>query len=113
MIIYAATKGYLDDVSLDQIAAWEAAFYRYMDANHPEIGQEIVEKSVKQKNKMSNDFLNKLNAAIEEFKKTAAPGNDQTPQARAASARTATAEATQTATPGSPARNAGETAQAR
>ena len=38
MIIYAATNGYLDDVPLDQVAEWETAFYRYMDANHPEIG---------------------------------------------------------------------------
>src|SRR5438270_6401909 len=45
MIIYAATKGYLDDVSLDKIAGWEVAFYRYMDANHPKIVKEIIEKS--------------------------------------------------------------------
>jgi F-type H+-transporting ATPase subunit alpha len=73
MIIYAATQGYLDDVALDKVASWEAAFHRYMEANHPEIGQEIVEKSVNAKEKMSKDLLNKLNAAIEEFKQTAAP----------------------------------------
>src|SRR6266849_708011 len=28
MIIYAATNGYLDDVILDKISAWETAFYR-------------------------------------------------------------------------------------
>jgi F-type H+-transporting ATPase subunit alpha len=113
MIIYAATKGYLDDVSLDKIAAWESAFYRYMDANHPEIGQEIVDKSVKEKNKMSNDLQNKLNAAIEDFKKTAAPSEDQSRQARAGSAQRATADATQAASTGNPAVNAGQTAQAR
>jgi F-type H+/Na+-transporting ATPase subunit alpha len=80
MIIYAATKGYLDDVSLDEIAAWETAFYRYMDANHPEIGKEIIEKSVQGKSKMSSDLQNKLNAAIEDFKKTAAPGSDAQPK---------------------------------
>jgi F-type H+-transporting ATPase subunit alpha len=73
MIIYAATQGYLDDVALDKVAGWEAAFHRYMEANRPEIGQEIVEKSVNAKEKMSKDLLNKLNAAIEEFKQTAAP----------------------------------------
>jgi F-type H+-transporting ATPase subunit alpha len=73
MIIYAANQGYLDDVPLDKVAAWEAAFYRFMDTSHPEIGQEIVEKSVKAKNKMSKELLDKLNAAIEEFKQTAAP----------------------------------------
>src|SRR6266478_2075018 len=73
MIIYAATNGYLDDLPLDQVSAWESAFYRYMDTTHPEIGEEIIEKSVKQRNTMSEDLLKRLNAAIEEFKKTAAP----------------------------------------
>jgi hypothetical protein len=35
--------------------------------------QEIIEKSVQSKEKMSKDLLSKLNAAIEEFKQTAAP----------------------------------------
>jgi F-type H+-transporting ATPase subunit alpha len=73
MIIYAATNGYLDDVPVEQISPWEHAFYRYMDANHPEIGQEIIEKSVIARDKMSDDLLKRLNSAIEEFKKTAAP----------------------------------------
>jgi len=73
MIIYAATIGYLDDVPVDQVSAWETELYRYMDANHPEIGEEIIEKSVKVRDKMSEDLLKRLNAAIEEFKKTAAP----------------------------------------
>src|SRR5574340_680064 len=73
LIIYVATTGYLDDVPVEQVSAWESAFYRYMDANHPEIGDEIIEKSVKERNKMSDELLGRLNAAIEEFKKTAAP----------------------------------------
>jgi F-type H+-transporting ATPase subunit alpha len=79
MIIYAATHGYLDDVPVDLISKWEQAFYRYMDANHPEIGQEIIEKSVKGKEKMSDDLLKRLDAAIEEFKKTAAPSAEAAP----------------------------------
>ncbi len=73
MIIYAATHGYLDDVPVDLVTRWEQAFYRYMDANHPEIGQEIIDSSVIGKNKMSDDLLRRLDAAIEEFKKTAEP----------------------------------------
>ena len=73
MIIYVATSGYLDDVPEDQVSAWESAFYRYMDANHPEISDEIIEKSVKARDKMSDELLGRLNAAIEQFKKTAAP----------------------------------------
>src|SRR5437667_1328731 len=88
MIIYAATNGYLDDVPVDKVIAWEAAFYRYMDANHPEIGEAIVEKSVLGKEKMSDDLLKKLGAAIDEFNQTAAPGSETSP-------RTANAEAQQ------------------
>jgi len=73
MIIFAATNGYLDSTPVDKVGEWEAAFYRYMDANHPEIGQEIVEHSVKEKNKMSRELLDQLKAAIEEFIQTAAP----------------------------------------
>jgi F-type H+-transporting ATPase subunit alpha len=73
MIIFAATNGYLDSTPVDKVGEWEAAFYRYMDANHPEIGQAIIDHSVKEKNKMSPDLLNQLKAAIEEFIQTAAP----------------------------------------
>ena len=97
MIIYAANSGYLDDVPLDKIAAWETAFYRYMDANHPEIGEAIVEKSVTGKEKMSDDLLKQLNAAIEEYKKTAAPREDEAAQAKKAEeARKAAAQGAST-----------------
>src|SRR2546423_13535656 len=80
MLIYAATNGYLDNTPVDQIVAWEQAFYRYMDANHPEIGQAIMDKSVVGKDKMSDDLLKKLGAAIDEFNQTAAPGSNTTQQ---------------------------------
>jgi F-type H+/Na+-transporting ATPase subunit alpha len=73
MIIYAANQGYLDDVPLDKVAAWEEGFHRFMDSSHQEIGQEIVEKSVLGKEKMAKPLFEKMNAAIEEFKQTAAP----------------------------------------
>jgi F-type H+-transporting ATPase subunit alpha len=73
MIIFAATNGYLDSTPVDKVTEWEAAFYRYMDANHPEVGQAIIDQSVKGKDKMSPDLLNQLKAAIEEFIQTAAP----------------------------------------
>lgn len=80
MIIFAATNGYLDDVPVDVVNAWETAFYRYMDANKPEVGQSIVEQSVTGKNKMSDDLLKQLRDAIEEYKQTAAPGTDNSAQ---------------------------------
>ena len=93
LIIYAATKGYLDDVALDKVASWEDGFHRYISSNHPEIVDEIVDKSVKQKNKMSNDLLNKLNAAIEEYKQTAAPSSDDSTQKTAEAAQKAAGNA--------------------
>ncbi|MBV9710359.1 MAG: F0F1 ATP synthase subunit alpha, partial [Ktedonobacteraceae bacterium] len=82
MIIYAANNGYLDDVPLDLVAEWETNLYRYMDANHSEIGQEIIEKSVNARNKMSDELLKKLGDAIKEYKETAAPRpQEQKPQA--------------------------------
>jgi len=73
MIIFAATSGYLDDVLVDSVGEWENGFYRYMDANHPEVGQSMIEQSVTGKNKMSEDLLKQLRSAIEEYKETAAP----------------------------------------
>jgi F-type H+/Na+-transporting ATPase subunit alpha len=73
MIIYAAISGYLDDVPVDKVTEWEAGFHRFMAASHPEIGQAIVDQSVKGGQKMSDDLLRQLNAAIEEYKQTAAP----------------------------------------
>ncbi len=77
MIIYAATNGYLDDLPLDHVSAWEAAFYRYMDTNHQGIVSEIVAKSIKGREKMSKNLLERLSAAIEDFKRTAAPRSGQ------------------------------------
>ncbi|GHO75569.1 ATP synthase subunit alpha [Ktedonobacter sp. SOSP1-85] len=71
IIIYAATNGYLDDIELDKVADFENGLYRYLDTTYPALGQEIVEKSVKQKNKMSPELQKKLGAAIEEYKQTA------------------------------------------
>ena len=113
IIIYAATKGYLDDVSLDNVAAWEQGFYRYMDANHPEIMQEIVDKSVNQKNKMSNELLDKLNAAIDEYNQTAAPRSDDTAKQAEASQKANVGGDGSKAPSGNPAQNADQTTAAR
>jgi F-type H+-transporting ATPase subunit alpha len=107
LIIYAATKGYLDDVALDKVAEWEDGFHRYMSANHPEIVDEIVEKSVKQKNKMSNDLLNKINAAIDEYKETAAPRGDDNARQTAEAAQKAAGNTQPEASAGNPSATGG------
>ena len=64
MILYVAINGYLDDIPMDKVTAFEANFHRSMEANHPEIGQSIASKK-----EISAETEEKLKAAILEFKK--------------------------------------------
>jgi F-type H+-transporting ATPase subunit alpha len=73
MIFWAVNNGYLDDVPLHLVAKWEAAFHRFMEASHPEIGQDIVQTTVVNRQKISDEQFEKLRAAIVEFKETSAP----------------------------------------
>ena len=115
IIIYAATKRFLDDVALDKVAEWEEGYHRYISANHPEIIDEIIEKSVKQKNKMSGDLLKSLDAAINEYKQTAAPSSDDNAQQQAETAQKAAGNAQPEANAGTPdtGANVNETNEAR
>jgi len=66
-ILYAVTNGYLDDVPLGKIAAFEQSFHRFMETNHPEINQRILtDKEIKPETDEA------LKSAISEFKKSAA-----------------------------------------
>ncbi len=64
MILYAATNGYLDDVPVEKIRAFESAFQRYMDASHPNIGREIAESK-----DIAGETETALKSAIEDFKR--------------------------------------------
>jgi F-type H+-transporting ATPase subunit alpha len=64
MILYAAINGYLDDVPVDKISAFEANFYRFMEANHPKLGDQIAKDK-----DISPEVEEKLKTAITEFKK--------------------------------------------
>jgi len=63
MILYAAINGYIDDIPLDKVTAFEADFHRFMEANHPEIG-----KSIAKKKEINSNTEKALKSAIEEFK---------------------------------------------
>jgi F-type H+-transporting ATPase subunit alpha len=71
MILWATGNGYLDDVPVEKVAAWEEAFHRYMDAAYPEIGKGIYETTVVNQKKISNEQFEQLRAAVVEFKKSA------------------------------------------
>ena len=62
-ILYAVINGYLDDVPVDKVMAFEGAFHRFMETSHPEIGQRIdTEKQI------SDETEDALKQAINEFK---------------------------------------------
>jgi F-type H+-transporting ATPase subunit alpha len=65
MIIFAGTNGFLDQVPVDRAKEWENAFHKFMDTQHPQIGEEIVREK-----KMSDALIAKLRAACEDFSKT-------------------------------------------
>ena len=65
MILFAAINGYLDDVAVAQLAAFETSFHRFLETNHPEIGRAIAgEKDI------SPETGEALKKAILEFKQT-------------------------------------------
>lgn len=66
-ILYAAINRYLDDVPLAKVAAFETAFHKFMETNHPEIGKSIA--STKDLTPETEEALKK---AITEFKQSGA-----------------------------------------
>ena len=64
MIIYAGTQGFLDDVPVGYIAAFEKEFYDYMEKQFPQVPQEIEIKKV-----LSDELITQLNEVIGVFKK--------------------------------------------
>jgi len=62
---FAAINGYLDDIPVEAVTKFERELYAFMDAKHPEILNEILEKK-----QLDDDLTQKLHAAIKEFKAT-------------------------------------------
>ncbi|MCK5557977.1 MAG: F0F1 ATP synthase subunit alpha, partial [Candidatus Hydrogenedentes bacterium] len=63
MSIYAGVKGFLDDIPVDAILRFEKELHRFIDAKHPEIGKELLEKK-----DISEDLAKKMDAVLAEFK---------------------------------------------
>jgi F-type H+-transporting ATPase subunit alpha len=63
-ILYAGTNGFLDDVKVDYVGAFESGFYPYMDA-----AQSAVLKDIATKKALDDDLKKRLSAAIKEYKK--------------------------------------------
>src|SRR6195256_2455229 len=63
-IIYALTNGFIDDVPIEKVRAWETEFHRFMETAHPKIIETITKDKA-----LSDETIAGLRAAIEEFKK--------------------------------------------
>jgi len=66
MILYAVTNGYLDNTPVDKISAFEDAFHRFMETNHPDIGKAIAAEKA-----LSDKTEEALKNAITQFMQTA------------------------------------------
>ncbi|MBI2188625.1 MAG: F0F1 ATP synthase subunit alpha [Acidobacteria bacterium] len=61
-IIYAATKGYLDPVDVEQVRRYEEDLYRFLETRHPQILKDIAEKKI-----LDDQLRSALDAALAEF----------------------------------------------
>ena len=61
-VIYAGTRGYADKVPLDEMDRWEKDLLRYLDTQHPEIGQGIQET-----HRLGEENEARLKQALEAF----------------------------------------------
>jgi F-type H+-transporting ATPase subunit alpha len=63
MIIYAGTKGYLDDIPVEHCRKFEEELYRYVDTDCPALWEEIRTKKV-----LDAELEPKIAAAVKDFK---------------------------------------------
>jgi F-type H+/Na+-transporting ATPase subunit alpha len=63
--LYAANSGYLDDVDVDKIVAFEAALHAYLNSSHAALAAKINEKG-----DWNDEIIAGVKAAIESFKAT-------------------------------------------
>ena len=65
LVLFAAERGYLNDVELAKILSFEAALLAFADRDHAELMQEI-----NQTGNYNNDIEAKLKALLDTFKAT-------------------------------------------
>jgi len=63
-IVYAATKGYLDPVPVEELRRYEEELYRYLETQAPRVLTGIAEKKI-----LDDEIKGALDAALTEFGK--------------------------------------------
>jgi F-type H+/Na+-transporting ATPase subunit alpha len=64
-ILYAATKGQVDDVPTPRVKEFEIQFYRFLEAERPDILKNLAESKT-----LSDEIASSLDEAITEFRKS-------------------------------------------
>jgi F-type H+-transporting ATPase subunit alpha len=65
-ILYAAINGYMDDVTVANVATWEEGFHRYLDTS----GESILQ-GIREQKKLTPEIEEQLKQAIGSYKKVA------------------------------------------
>ncbi|TME85348.1 MAG: hypothetical protein E6I43_06390, partial [Chloroflexi bacterium] len=65
IVLFAGTSGYLDDVAVEQVQAFEKELLRFLSSSHPDI-----ERAIAKEKAVSEQTEKALRAAIDEFKKS-------------------------------------------
>src|SRR5881275_2374763 len=63
LVIYAGTNGYLDDLEVEQIRAFEGELYRYVDSMHAKVLDEIMQKKT-----IDDALKGQIDKVLKEFK---------------------------------------------
>ncbi len=63
--LWAVTNGFVDDIPVEKVKEWERDLHAYLDANYPEIGQEILRTR-----DLSEQLVEQLRVVISEFNKS-------------------------------------------
>ena len=61
-IIYAATKGFLDAVGVEELRRYEEDLYRFIETRHPKVFTGIAEKKI-----LDDEVKAALESALNEF----------------------------------------------
>src|SRR5215203_1106149 len=65
MVVYAGTKGYLDDVPINRVQQFQTDFLKYVDTQAPDLRRDLAEKK-----ELSDDIEGRLKKALDAFKQT-------------------------------------------
>jgi F-type H+-transporting ATPase subunit alpha len=62
IIVYAATKGFIDPVAIEDVRRYEEDLYRFLEARHPRVLAGIAEKKI-----LDDELKGLIEAALKEF----------------------------------------------